>query len=64
MEPKTIQTLESFHQVLGLPSLLIPARAQDPLNTSTSAAPDDLVQVVTGAARPSRRRSPGPPLGP
>ncbi len=64
MGPKTQQMLESFHRILRLPPLALPAPTKDPLKTSTAAAPDDLVQVVTDAARPSKRSSPGPPSGP
>ena len=49
MEPKTQQMLESFQRILGLPPLALPAPTKDPLKTSTAAAPDDLVQVVTAA---------------
>ncbi len=50
MGPKTQQMLESFHRILGLPPLALPAPTKDPLKTSAAAAPDDLVQVVTDAA--------------
>ena len=49
MEPKTQQMLESFQRILGLPPQALPAPTKDPLKTSTAAAPDDLVQVVTAA---------------
>src|SRR5208282_4683602 len=55
MGPKAVQTLESFHRILRLPPLGLPAPTKDPLKTSTAAAPDDPVQVVTDA--PPGRRS-------
>ena len=42
--------LESFHRILGLPPLALPTLMKDLLRTSTAAAPDDLVQVVTDPA--------------
>lgn len=51
MEPKTIQTLETFHTILGLQPLALAPPTKDPLKISTvAAAPDDLVQVVSDAA--------------
>ena len=53
MEPKTIQALETFHRILRLPPLALTAPTKDPLKTSTAAASDDLVQVVTDATAPA-----------
>jgi pimeloyl-ACP methyl ester carboxylesterase len=51
MEPKTIQTLETFHTILGLQPLALAPPTKDPLKISTVvAALDDVVKVVTDAA--------------
>ena len=63
-KPKAIQALDTLRRVLGLPPLALPAPTKDPLKTSRAAAAEDLVQVATDAARPSRRRSPRPRSGP
>ena len=50
MEPSTIQLVQRFHVVLGLPGLALPAPTQDPLKTSITAAKDDLSDVMTTVA--------------
>src|SRR5271165_6156473 len=50
MEPGTIQLLQRFHSVLGLPGFALPAPVQDPLNTSPTAVKDDLTEVMTMVA--------------
>ena len=50
MGPKTQQMLESFHRIRGLPQPALPAPTKDPLRTSITAAPHDLLQVLTDAA--------------
>jgi len=50
MEPGTIQLLQRFHSVLGLPGFALPAPVQDPLNTSPTAVNDDLTEVMTMVA--------------
>jgi hypothetical protein len=50
MEPSTIQMVQRFHSVLGLPGLALPAPTQDPLKTSATAERDDLVNVMTEIA--------------
>ena len=42
MEPATIQLVQRFHAVLGLPGLALPAPRQDPLKQSETAARDEL----------------------
>ena len=41
MEPSTIQLVQRFHAVLGLPGLALPAPRQDPLKESATATRDD-----------------------
>ena len=50
MEPATIQLVQRFHSVLGLPGLALPAPTQDPLKASATAAKDDLSEVMTTIA--------------
>ncbi|HME86440.1 MAG TPA: DUF3141 domain-containing protein [Roseiarcus sp.] len=50
MEPKTIQMVQRFNAVLGLPGLALPAPTQDPLKESATAKPDDLTNVMTEVA--------------
>lgn len=50
MEPATIQLVQRFQAVLGLPPLALPAHTQDPLRVSATAPPDDLVEVMTQVA--------------
>ncbi len=50
MEPSTIQLVQRFHSVLGLPGLALPAPTQDPLKVSATAAKDDLSDVMTTIA--------------
>ncbi len=50
MELKTIQMVQRFHAVLGLPALALPAATQDPLKESATAAKDDLTEVMTQVA--------------
>ena len=64
MGPKAIQALDTLGRVLGLPPLALPAPTKDPLKTSTAAAPDNLGQLATAEALPSRSRCPGPPSRP
>ncbi len=46
-----IQALDTLRRVLGLPALALPgAPTEDPLKTSTAAAPDDLSQLATAGA--------------
>ncbi len=50
MEPGTIQLVQRFHAVLGLPGLALPAPTQDPLKASATAAGDDFSDVMTMVA--------------
>ena len=50
MEPATMQLVQRFHSVLGLPPLAPPAPMRDPLTMSLTAAPDDLVEAPADAA--------------
>ena len=50
MEPSTIQLVQRFHAVLGLAGLSLPAPRRDPLRVSTTAAKDDLTDVMTQVA--------------
>ncbi len=48
MEPSTIQLVQRFHAVLGLPGMALPAPRQDPLKISNGAR-DDLGDEVERA---------------
>ncbi len=51
MEPSTIQMLQRFHSVLGLPGLALPSPTQDPLKASTNAQLEEpLEDVMTTVA--------------
>ncbi len=57
MEPATMQLVQRFHAVLGLPPLALPAPIQDPLTMSTTAAPDELVEAMAEGARAAEAAS-------
>ena len=50
MEPATIQLVQRFHAVLGLPGLALPAPTQDPLKQSVKQVRDDFSEAMTTLA--------------